>query len=167
MHVLNRGLWHHWGWLTVALGMAWSIPTLLMAWAGSPWPSLNHSTLCPGKTSKCNMSFPTDGANWYYTGSVGWMLRLRWATSGGGRPVKWIQNQKGGQSEPTKHPPMAKLISQRWNSNLFQELSVQEISYRCVVQTGPLYRELGVVISSVTSPRFTEAREFGHNLLNG
>ena len=167
MHVLNRGLWHHWGWLTVALGMARSIPTLLMAWAGSPWPSSNHSTLCLGKINhKCTI-LPIDGTNWCYTGSVGWMLWLWWTTSGGGRLVKWIQNQKGGQSEPTKHPPMAKLVSQRWNSNLFQESSVPEISYRRVVQTGPLYRELGVVISSVTSPRFTEAKEFGYNFPNG
>ena len=71
-----------------------------------------------------------------------------------------------GRSEPTKHPPMAKLVSQGWNSNLFQESSVQEISYHRFVQTSPLYRELGVVISSVTSPRFTEARGFGYNFLN-
>ena len=39
-------------------------------------------------------------------------------------------------------------------------------SYHRFVQTGPLYRDLGVVISSVTSPRFTEANEFGDNFLN-
>ena len=105
--------------------------------------------------------------DWCYTGSVGWMLRLRWTTSGGGRPIKWIQNQKGGRSEPTKHPPIVKLVSQGWNANLFQESSVQEISYRHFVQTSPLYRELGVVISSVTSPRFMEVREFEYNFLNG
>ena len=44
---------------------------------------------------------------------------------------------------------------------------VQEISYLHLVQTGPLYRDLGVVIISVTSPRFTEAREFGYNFPNG
>ena len=167
MHVLNRGLWHHWGWLTVTLGMAWSIPTLLMAWASSPWPSSNHSTLCLGKTNRKCTILPTDGANWCYTGSVGWMLRLRWTTSGGGRPTKWIQNQKGGWSEPTKHPPMVKLVSQGWNPNLFLESSVQESSYHCFVQTDPLYRDTGAVISSITSPRFMEANEFEDNFLNG
>ena len=39
--------------------------------------------------------------------------------------------------------------------------------YPCFVQTSPLYRDLGVVISLVTSPRFTEANESGHNFLNG
>ena len=46
------------------------------------------------------------------------MLRLRWTADGGGRPTKQIPNQKEGWSEPTKHPPMAKLVSQEWNSNL-------------------------------------------------
>ena len=104
---------------------------------------------------------------WCCTKSVGWTLRLRWTTSGCGRPTIWIQNQKGGRSEPTKHPPIAKLVSQGWNSNLFQESSVQEISYHHSVQTSPLYRDLGVVISSVTSPRSTKAQEFGYNFLNG
>ena len=76
-------------------------------------------------------------------------------------------SQRGDQRRPAKSPPMAKLVSQKWSSGLFQGSSVQEISYHHFVQTGPLYRELGVVISSVTSPRFTEAREFGYNFLNG
>ena len=42
----------------------------------------------------------------------------------------------------------------------------KRFSYHRFVQTGPLYRELGVVISSVTSPRFMEAKEFGYNFLN-
>ena len=37
----------------------------------------------------------------------------------------------------------------------------------CLVQTGPLYMDIGVVISSITSPRFTEANEFEDNFLNG
>ena len=53
------------------------------------------------------------------------MLRLRWTTDGGGRPTKQIPNQKEGRSEPTKHPPMVKLVSQGWNSNLILEFSVQ------------------------------------------
>ena len=138
MHVLNRGLWHYWGWLTVALGMAWSIPTLLMAWAGSPWPSSNHSTLCPRKTSVI-CRFPTDGSNWCCTGLIDWMLQLRWTTSGGGRPTKWIPNQKEGRSEPTKHPPMVELVSQEWNSNLFLEFSVQEIFLTIVLFRSVLY----------------------------
>ena len=46
------------------------------------------------------------------------MLRLRRTADGGGRPTKQIPTQKEGRSEPTKHPPMAKLVSQEWNSNL-------------------------------------------------
>ena len=40
------------------------------------------------------------------------MLRLRWTTDGGGRPTKQIPNQKEGRSEPTKHPPMVKLVTE-------------------------------------------------------
>ena len=43
---------------------------------------------------------------------INWTLRLRWTTSGCGRPTKWTHNQKRGWSGPTKHPPMAKLVSQ-------------------------------------------------------
>ena len=53
------------------------------------------------------------------------MLRLRWTTNGGERPTKQISNQKEGQSEPTKHSPMVKLVSWGWNSNLILEFSVQ------------------------------------------
>ena len=142
-------------------------PYSLDGLAGIPWPSSNHSTLCLGKTNHKRTLFPTNGANWYYTESVGWTLWLRWTTSGCRRPTIRIQNQKEGRSEPTKHPPMAKLVSQGWSSNLFQELSIQEISYHRFVQTDPLYRDIGAVISSITSPRFTEANEFGDNFLNG
>ena len=44
---------------------------------------------------------------------------------------------------------------------------VQEISYHRFVQTGPLYRDIGAVIFLITSPRFSEACEFGDNFLNG
>ena len=50
---------------------------------------------------------------------------IRWTTDGGGRPAKQISNQKEGRSEPTKHSPMVKLVSQGWNSNLILEFSVQ------------------------------------------
>ena len=43
----------------------------------------------------------------------------------------------------------------------------EKCTYPCFVQTNPLYRDLRVVISSVTSLRFTEANEYGHNFLNG
>ena len=96
------------------------------------------------------------------------MLRLRWTADGGGMPIKQISNQKEGRSEPTKHSPMVKLVSRGWNSNLILEFSVQRFfSYPCPVQTGPLYRDIGAVISSITSLRFTEANEFGDNFLNG
>ena len=167
MHVLNKGLWHHWGWLTVTLGIAWSIPTLLVAWIGSPWLSSNHSTLCRRKTNYKRIVFPTNGANWYCTESVGWTLRLRWTTSGCGRPTKWTRNQKRDWSGPAKHPPMAKLVSQEWNSNFFGSQVSEKCTYLCFVQTGPLYRDLGMVICPVTSPRFTEANESGYNFLNG
>ena len=91
-----------------------------------------HTTVLDGKI------YVWDGF-WYYIGSVGWMLRLRWATSGGGRPIKWIQNQKGGRSEPTKHPPTAKLVSQRLNSNLFRKSSVPEIFLFLVLFRPVLY----------------------------
>ena len=82
------------------------------------------------------------------------MLRLRWTADGGGRPTKQIPNQKEGRSEPTKHPPMAKLVSQEWNSNLILGVQCSEsFSYPCLVQTGPLYRDIGAVISSITSPQ--------------
>ena len=50
----------------------------------------------------------------------------------------------------------------------FWESSVRENvrTYQRFVQTDPLYRDLGVVISSITSPRFTKANEFGYNFLN-
>ena len=104
---------------------------------------------------------------WCCTESVGWTLWLRWTTRGCGKPTKWIQNQKGGRSEPTKHPLMAKLVSQGRNSNFFWKSSVRGISYHRFVQTGHLYRDLEMVISLVTSPRFTKANEFGDNFLNG
>ena len=65
--------------------------------------------------------------HWCCTESVGWMLQLRWTTSGCGRPTTWIHNQKGGQSGPTKHPLMAKLVLQGWNYNFFWESSVWEM----------------------------------------
>ena len=40
-------------------------------------------------------------------------------------------------------------------------------SYHCFVQTGPLYKDTGAVISSITSPKFMEADEFEDNFLNG
>ena len=40
-------------------------------------------------------------------------------------------------------------------------------SYHRFVQTDPLYRDTGAVTSSITSPRFMEANEFGDNFLNG
>ena len=52
-------------------------------------------------------------------------------------------------------------------SRMFQNFCVQEISYPYLVRTGPLYRDLGVVIILVTSPRFMEAREFEYNFPNG
>ena len=168
MHVLNKGLWHYRDWLTVALGMAWSIPTLLTAWAGSPWPGSNHSTLCHRKTNCKRTALPTDGANWCCTESVGWTLRLRWTTNGCGMPTKWTGNQKGGRSGPTKHLPMAKSISQGWSSNLFLGVKCPRNVLTFVSFKPVLYIEIfGVVISSVTSPRFTEANEFGHNFLKG
>ena len=147
--------------------MAWSIPTLLMAWAGSPWPSSNHSTLCHRKTNCKRTVFPTDGANWCCTESVGWTFWLQWTTCGCGRPTKWTRNQKGGRSWQTKHPPMAKLVSQGWSSNFFGSQVSEKCTYLCFVQAGPLYRDLGVVICSVTSLRFTKANESRHNFLNG
>ena len=105
--------------------------------------------------------------NWCYTESVGWTLRLRWTTSGCGRPTKWTCKQKGDRSGPAKHPPMAKLVSQEWSSNFFGSQASKKCTYPCFVQTGPLYRDLGVVICPVTSPRFTKANESGHNFLNG
>ena len=65
------------------------------------------------------------------------MLRLRWTTDGGGRPTKQIPNQKEGRSEPTKHPPTAKLVSQRVNSNLFRKSSIPEI-FLTLVLFGPV-----------------------------
>ena len=50
---------------------------------------------------------------------------------------------------------------------MFWRFFVQEISYPRFVQTGPLYRDIGAVISLITSPRFSEAYEFGDNFLNG
>ena len=50
---------------------------------------------------------------------------------------------------------------------MFWNFCVQEISYPRFVQTGPLYRDIGTVISLITSPRFSEACEFGDNFLNG
>ena len=67
------------------------------------------------------------------------MLRLRWTTDGGGRPTKQIRNQKEGWSEPTKHPPMAKLVSQRLNSNLFRKSSIPKIFLTLVLFRPVLY----------------------------
>ena len=43
----------------------------------------------------------------------------------------------------------------------------KRFSYHRSVQTGPLYKDIGAVISLITSLRFTEANEFGDNFLNG
>ena len=149
-----------WGWLEAFLLSWWpGLVALDLVWTIQPF-------VVEGQIANI-LLFPIDGFNWCCTKSVGWTLQLRWTTSGCGRPTIWMQNQKGGRSEPTKHPLMAKLVSQGWNSNLFQQSSVQEISYHRFVQTGHLYRDTGVVISSITSPRFMEANEFGDNFLNG
>ena len=110
---------------------------------------------------------PSTYTSWYCIESVDWMLWLWWTTSGCGRPTKWTHNQKGGQSGPTKHPSMAKLVSQGWSSNFFRSKVSEKCTYLWFVQDGPLYRDLGVVICPVTSPRFTEANEYGYNFLNG
>ena len=85
--------------------------------------------------------------------------------------VKGLQNEQAIKKKDGVDQPN----TLRWQSQshkdevltYFWESSVQEISYHRFVQTGPLYRELGMVISSVTSPRFTEAKEFRYNFLNG
>ena len=59
---------------------------------------------------------------------------------------------------------MRKLV---WSFECFGIFCVQEISHPRFVQTGPLYRDIGAVISLITSPRFSEACEFGDNFLNG
>ena len=104
--------------------------------------------------------------NWCCTKSVSWTLQFRWTTSGCGRSTKWIHNQKGRRSGPIKHSPMAKLVSQGWSSNFLGVKCQRKCTYPRFVQTGPFYRDLVVVISSVTSPRFTEANEYEHNFLN-
>ena len=84
------------------------------------------------------------------------------------KAYKWTGNQKEGRSRLTKYLPMAKSVLQGWSSNLFLGVKCpRKCTYQRFVQTGPLYRDLGVVISSITSPRFTKANEFGYNFLNG
>ena len=148
-----------WGWLEASL----------LSW----WPGLVAldlvRTIQPFVVERqiATYCLPIDGANWCCTESVGWMLQFRWTTSGCGRPTKWTRNQKGGRSEPAKHPPMAKLVSQGWSSNFLGVKCQRKCTYPRFVQTGPFYRDLVVVISSVTSPRFMEANEYEHNFLNG
>ena len=85
--------------------------------------------------------------------------------------VEGLQNEQAIIKEAeVDRPNTLRWLSQSHKGEVltyFWESSVREISYHRFVQTGPLYRELGVVISSVTSPRFTEAKEFGYNFLNG
>ena len=94
------------------------------------------------------------------------MAWLRWAIE----TVEVLQgtkhNQRGDRRRPVEPPPMEKLVSQRRKFQVFGK-SVSEKSYRCRVQAGPLYRELGAVICPITSPRFMEANKSGVNLLNG
>ena len=40
-------------------------------------------------------------------------------------------------------------------------------TYLGLIQTVPYIENLGTIISLVTSPRFVEISEFGHNFLNG
>ena len=84
--------------------------------------------------------------------------------------VKGLQKRTQSKRRPEKTgqiPSDGKVSFTEMKFRLISGSSVQEISYPHLFQTGPLYRELGVVISSVTSPRFTEAKEFGYNFLNG
>ena len=85
--------------------------------------------------------------------------------------VEGLQNEhtikKGARAD---RPDTLRWLSQSHKDEVLTFLGVKcqrKRTYLCFVQTGPFYRDLGVVISSVTSPRFTEANEYEHNFLNG
>ena len=74
-------------------------------------------TFCRGKENCKTISLPTDGTNWYCLELVRWMLWLRWATEQWKAYKKQTRCQKGDRRRSVKPPPMAKLVSQKWNSN--------------------------------------------------
>ena len=98
---------------------------------------------------------------WYRFESVGWIIWLRWDYRRWWKACKEGNSQRGDRRWPAKPPPMRKLV---WS---FECFLFKRISHLRFVQTGPLYRDIGAVISLITSPRFSEAYEFGDNFLNG
>ena len=82
--------------------------------------------------------------------------------------VEGLQRRKQSKRRPemTGQTPSDEKVSMEFQ--MFRRFFVQEISLTLVLFRPALYiGTFGAVISSITSPRFSEACEFGDNFLNG
>ena len=101
---------------------------------------------------------------WYLFESVGWIIWLRWDYQRWWKACKEGNSQRGDRRCPAKPPPMRKLVgsSKCFGDFLFKRF-LTPVLFRPALYIGTF----GAVISSITSPRFSEACEFGDNFLNG
>ena len=83
------------------------------------------------------------------------------------KDYKYEHTIKGDRGGSVKHPPMAKLVSSLKRVSTFFRSKISECTYLGLIQTGPYIENLKAVIGLVTSPRFVEIGESGHNFLNG
>ena len=109
-------------WLAITVGIARSIPTLLVAWASGLWSCLNHVAFCQRKILQ---NIKNDHPHKWrqlimHRKSVGWMLRalMIW------KAWKGKQTIKGDWLWLAKNPPILKLVF-LWISRVqtFWELS--------------------------------------------
>ena len=82
------------------------------------------------------------------------------------KDCKYEHTIKGDRGGPVKHPPITKLVSSLKRVSTFLEVKSQN-TYPGLIQTGPYIENIRAVIGLVTSPRFVEIDESGHNFLNG
>ena len=82
------------------------------------------------------------------------------------KDCKYEHTIKGDQGGPVKHSLMANLVSSLKRVSTFLEVKSQN-TYPGLIQTGPYIENLRAVIGLVTSPRFMEINESGHNFPNG
>ena len=105
-----------------------------------------------------------ENAMWYRFESVGWIIRLRWDYRRWWKAYKEGNSQRGDRRWPAKPPPMRKLV---WNSKCFGVFLFKRFLTPVLFRPALYIGTFGAVISSITSPRFSEACEFGDNFLNG